>query len=33
MIYTGKRYAQVKEKVEKIFDYFQRRPPYLCEMH
>ena len=31
MIYTGKRQAQAKGKVEKIFDYFQRRLPYLCE--
>jgi transposase InsO family protein len=33
MIYTGKRQAQAKGKVEKIFDYFQRRVPYLCEKH
>jgi hypothetical protein len=33
MIYTGKRQAQAKEKVEKIFDYLQRRLPYLCEKH
>jgi hypothetical protein len=33
MIYTGKRQAQAKGKVEKIFDYFQRRLPYLCEKH
>jgi hypothetical protein len=31
MIYTGKRQAQAKGKVEKVFDYFQRRLPYLCE--
>jgi len=31
MIYTGKRQAQAKGKVEKIFDYLQRRLPYLCE--
>jgi len=31
MIYTGKRQAQGKGKVEKIFDYLQRRFPYLCE--
>jgi transposase InsO family protein len=31
MIYTGKRQAQAKGKVEKAFDYFQRRLPYLCE--
>jgi transposase InsO family protein len=33
MIYTGKRQAQAKGKIEKIFDYFQRRLPYLCEKH
>jgi transposase InsO family protein len=33
MIYTGKRQAQAKGKVEKIFDYFQRRLPYLCEKY
>jgi len=33
MIYTGKRQAQAKGKVEKAFDYFQRRLPYLCEKH
>ncbi len=33
MIYTGKREAQAKGKVEKIFDYLQRRLPYLCEKH
>ena len=33
MIYTGKRQAQAKGKVEKIFDYLQRRLPYLCEKH
>jgi transposase InsO family protein len=32
-IYTGKRQAQAKGKVEKVFDYFQRRLPYLCEKH
>jgi hypothetical protein len=32
-IYTGKRQAQAKGKVEKAFDYFQRRLPYLCEKH
>lgn len=31
MIYTGKRQAQAKGKIEKMFDYFQRRLPYLCE--
>ena len=33
MIYTGKRQAQAKGKVKKIFDYFQARLPYLCEKH
>jgi transposase InsO family protein len=33
IIYTGKRQAQAKGKVEKIFDYLQRRLPYLCEKH
>lgn len=33
MVYTGKRQAQAKGKVEKVFDYFQRRLPYLCEKH
>jgi hypothetical protein len=33
MIYTGKRQSQAKGKVEKAFDHFQRRPPYLCEKH
>ena len=33
MIYTGKRQAQAKGKVEKAFDYFQRRLPYLFEKH
>lgn len=33
VVYTGKRQAQAKGKVEKIFDYFQRRLPYLCEKH
>lgn len=33
MIYTGKQEPQAKGKVEKIFDYFQRRLPYLCEKH
>jgi len=33
IIYTGKRQAQAKGKVEKIFDYLQRRIPYLCEKH
>lgn len=33
MIYTAKRQAQAKGKVEKVFDYFQRRLAYLCEKH
>ncbi len=33
MIYTGKRQAQAKGKVEKIFDYLQRRLPHLCEKY
>lgn len=33
IVYTGKRQAQAKGKVEKVFDYFQRRLPYLCEKH
>jgi len=33
LIYTGKGQAQAKEKVEKAFDYLQRRLPYLCEKH
>ncbi len=33
MVYTGKRQAQAKGKIEKLFDYFQRRLPFLCEKH
>jgi transposase InsO family protein len=33
IVYTGKRQAQAKGKVEKVFDYFQRRLPYLCEKY
>jgi len=33
VIYTRKRQAQAKGKVEKIFDYLQRRLPYLCEKY
>jgi len=33
LIYTGKGEAQAKGKVEKRFDYLQRRLPYLCEKH
>jgi hypothetical protein len=30
---TGKSQPQAKGKVEKRFDYFQRRIPYLCERY
>lgn len=33
LIYTSKGEAQAKGKIEKRFDYFQRRLPYLCEKH
>ena len=33
VIYTRKGAAEAKGKVEKRFDYFQRRIPYLCEKH
>lgn len=33
LIYTGKGAAEAKGKVEKGFDYLQRRIPYLCERH
>ncbi|HAM53220.1 MAG TPA: hypothetical protein DCP92_21915 [Nitrospiraceae bacterium] len=33
IIYTGKRQAQAKGKIEKLFDYLQRRLPFLCEKH
>lgn len=33
LIYTGKGKAEAKGKVEKAFDYLQRRIPYLCERH
>lgn len=33
LIYTGKGEAQAKGKIEKRFDYFQRRLPFLCEKH
>jgi transposase InsO family protein len=33
IVYTRKRQAQAKGKVEKIFDYLQRRLPYLCEKY
>lgn len=31
LIYTGESKGAAKGKVEKRFDYFQRRLPYLCE--
>lgn len=31
LIYTGEGKAEAKGKVEKRFDYFQRRLPYICE--
>ncbi len=33
LIYTGKGEAQAKGKIEKRFDYFQERLPFLCEKH
>jgi hypothetical protein len=30
---TGKAQPQAKGKIEKLFDYLQRRIPYLCEKH
>ena len=33
MIYTGRRQAQAKGKIEKLFDYFQRRLPFLDEKY
>lgn len=33
IIYMRKRQAQAKGKIEKIFDYLQRRLPYLCEKY
>jgi len=33
LIYTEKGAAEAKGKVEKAFDYLQRRIPYLCERH
>lgn len=33
LIYTRKGAAAAKGKVEKRFDYFQRRIPYLCEKY
>lgn len=33
LIYTGKGEAQAKGKIEKRFDYLQRRLPPLCERH
>jgi hypothetical protein len=31
--FTAKAYPEAKGKVEKRFDYFQRRIPYLCERY
>jgi len=31
IVYTRKRQAKAKGKVEKLFEYLQRRLPYLCE--
>lgn len=33
LIYTRKGAAEAKGKVEKAFDYLQRRVPYLCERY
>lgn len=33
LIYTGKGKAEAKGKIEKRFDYFQRRVPFLCEKY
>jgi len=33
IVYTRKRQAQAKGKVQKLFDYLQRRLPYLCEKY
>lgn len=33
LIYTGKGESQAKGKIEKRFDYLQRRLPPLCERH
>jgi hypothetical protein len=33
LIYTGKGEAQAKGKIEKRFDYLQRRLPPLCERY
>ena len=33
LIYARKGAAEAKGKVEKAFDYLQRRIPYLCERH
>jgi hypothetical protein len=33
MIYAGKRQAQARGKVEKLFDYLQRRFPIFSEKH
>ena len=33
LIFTARAHPQAKGKIEKQFDYFQRRLPYLCEKH
>jgi len=33
LIYTRRGTAEAKGKIEKAFDYLQRRIPYLCERH
>jgi hypothetical protein len=33
LIYTQEGSPEAKGKVEKVFDYLQRRVPYLCERH
>ena len=33
LIYTRRGAAEAKGKIEKAFDYLQRRIPYLCERH
>lgn len=33
LIYAGSQSPEAKGKVEKAFDYFQRRVPYLCERY
>lgn len=33
LIYTAPDYPEAKGKVERAFDYLQRRVPYLCERY